>query len=77
MHQTRVAEVPARPPVPYQPVDLIHNVAQLVVGVGGRQLQLQDQPVDLVDAHGDRQPLLHRVLDQPLCVQHHLRTTRW
>lgn len=50
-------------------------MAQLVVRVRGRQLQLQDEPVDLVDAHGDRQPLLHRVLDQPLRVQHHLGDT--
>lgn len=51
-------------------------MAQLVISVSWRQLQLQDQPVNLVDAHGDGQPLLHCVLDQPLCVQHHLRNKR-
>lgn len=75
--KTRVPEDTAKVPIPYQSIDLVHNVAQLIIRVRGWQLQLQNQPVDLVDAHSDRQPLLHRMLDEPLCVQHHLGDTRW
>ena len=67
--------------VPEHAVDLVHDVAQLVVGVGGGQLELHNQPVDFVDADGDGQSLLHGMLDQTLCVQHHLdedtHTHRW
>ena len=61
--------------LPDDVVDLVDDVPQFVVGVGGRQLQLKDEAVDLVDADGDSQALLQSVLDQPLRVQHHLQIT--
>ena len=45
---------------------------QFEVGVGGREFELEDEAVDLVDADGDGELLLHGVLQQPLRVQHHL-----
>lgn len=64
-----------RAPSPDQPINFIYDVSEFVISICGGQFQLQDESVDLVDAHGHCQPLLHRVLDQPLRVQHHLRGT--
>lgn len=48
---------------------------EFVIGICRGQFQLQDQAVYFVDAHSHCQSFLHCVLDQPLCVQHHLRGT--
>ena len=47
-------------------VDFFDRVHQLVVCVSGRQLQLQDPPVDLVDDERDGQSLRNRVLNDLL-----------
>lgn len=60
---------------PDQTINFIHNVSELVVSICGGQFELQDESVNLVDAHSHCQPLLHSMLDQPLCVQHHLQGT--
>mmetsp|Transcript_82865 Transcript_82865/g.235065 ORF Transcript_82865/g.235065 Transcript_82865/m.235065 type:complete len:886 (-) Transcript_82865:399-3056(-) len=49
-------------------VDLLDAVAQLVVGVGRRQLQLDDEAVDAVDHEDELQFLLQRVLHHALDV---------
>lgn len=64
-----------RAPSPDQPINFVYDVSEFVISICGGQFQLQDESVDLVDAHSHCQPLLHRVLDQPLRVQHHLRGT--
>mmetsp|Transcript_51916 Transcript_51916/g.135484 ORF Transcript_51916/g.135484 Transcript_51916/m.135484 type:complete len:1224 (-) Transcript_51916:361-4032(-) len=51
-------------------VDLLDHVLELEVGVGGRQLELQDEPVDLVDDEHDGQPLLARLADEAVGVEH-------
>lgn len=58
--------------LPEQTVDLIHNVAKFIISICGRQFQLHNQPVHLVDADGDGHTLLNCMFDQTLCVQHHL-----
>ena len=37
----------------------------------GRKFKFQHKSIYLVDTHGHRQLLLDRLLDHPLCVQHH------
>jgi len=44
----RRPDVP-RPVLEDHVVDLLDRVDDLVVGVGGRQLELEDEPVDLVE----------------------------
>lgn len=60
------------PVLPEQTIDLIHNVAKFIIGICGRQFELHNEPVHLVDADGDGHTLLNSVFDQTLCVQHHL-----
>lgn len=66
LKQTRFTELPE------QSIDFIYDVTQFVISVCGRQLQLHDEPVHLVDADGDGHALLNRVFDEPFGVQHHL-----
>lgn len=58
--------------LPEQTVDLIHNVTEFIIRIGGGQLELHDESVHLVDADGDGHALLNGVFDQALRVQHHL-----
>ena len=53
-------------------VDLIHHVAQLVVRIDRRQLQLQDQSIDLVDEQYNTQSFLDGMLDDALGLHHDL-----
>ena len=57
---------------PEQGIHFVYDLADLEERVGGRQLELQHQPVDLVDAQRDGESLLNRVLQHTLRVQHHL-----
>ena len=52
-------------------VDLLEGVPNLVVRVRGWKLELEDEPVHLVDEDADGQTLLRRVLDQALRAAHH------
>src|SRR5699024_10152595 len=52
-------------------VDFVENVSDLVVGVLRRQLQLQDQSIDFVDANRHRQSFLQGMLQQSLGVEHY------
>mmetsp|Transcript_43460 Transcript_43460/g.95114 ORF Transcript_43460/g.95114 Transcript_43460/m.95114 type:complete len:659 (+) Transcript_43460:316-2292(+) len=51
-------------------VHLLKHLTNLEVGVLRRQLELEHEPVDLVDAEHDGEALLHRVLDEALAVGH-------
>ena len=70
--------------LPYKRIHFVYDVFQLVVGVRWRQLEFQDESIDLggdyllvgvtilfahlVDAKRNRQSLLNSVFDQPLRV---------
>lgn len=69
----RTNDASSQTPVPDQTIDFVYDMSEFVISIRRGQFQLQDQSVYLVDAHGHREPFLHRVLDQPLCVQHHLQ----
>lgn len=52
-------------------VDLLDRVLDLVVGLGGREPELEDEPVHLVDDERDRESLEDRVADDVGRVGHH------
>lgn len=60
--------------LPEQAVNLVYNVTEFIISICGRQFELQNEPIHLVDADGDGHTLLNGVFDQPLCVEHHLST---
>lgn len=47
-------------------------MAKFIISICGRQFELQNEPVHLVDADGDGHTLLNSMFDQSLCVEHHL-----
>ena len=51
-------------------VDVLEHSDQLVVGVGGRQLQVGDQSVHLREGDGDRETVSERLTDAALRVEH-------
>mmetsp|Transcript_14805 Transcript_14805/g.25386 ORF Transcript_14805/g.25386 Transcript_14805/m.25386 type:complete len:508 (-) Transcript_14805:22-1545(-) len=54
-----------------QRVHLVDRVTQLVVGVGWRQLQLENESVELADAQRERQFVCQRLFDGALGADHH------
>jgi hypothetical protein len=65
-------------------VDLFQSVHELVVRVGGRQTQLENEAVNFVQHHTNGQFVLHSVAQRALrlhhhtlhCIDHHHRTVR-
>ena len=56
--------------LPHQSIELLNNVSKLVVCILWGKLELEHEPVDLVDADGHGQLLLKGVLQQTLRIQH-------
>lgn len=52
-------------------VQLVYNMPQFVICVCGWKLQFQHQPVDLVDADGERNPFLDGMAEKTFGVQHY------
>lgn len=57
-------------------VDLFDGVPQLEVRVVGRQLQLEDQPINLVDHQSHRQIFTDGMLHQVFGIAHDLKQIR-
>lgn len=54
-------------------VDLFDSLFELVVGIGGRESELEDESVDLVDDNCDGQFLVHEMLDGAFGGEHDLQ----